>query len=483
METQPPSALRVATMALFALSCVGLLLFLWLSFGGTMPFNAQGYTFKAAFPYADQLGEQADVRIAGVSVGKVIAKTEDESGNRTIATIRLDNKYAPIRKNARAMLRIKTILGETYVDLTPGTKSAPILPDDGMLPLGHVQPAVQLDQIFNAFTPATRRAFQVWQEQLEKALRGNDENLNNVLGNLPTFAADTTDILQVLDVQHNAVVNLLQNGGTVFDALDKSQSALRDMITSGETTFATTAANENALAAAFARFPHFLDESKATLADLQTFAVNTDPLLRELEPVAADLGPTLHSVQQLSPYLRHFFTKLGPLITVSKTGLPALQKVLKGATPLLGSLGPFLDQLNPIIDWLSLHQQLLSDFISDGAGALGAKTTVFGGDSVGHYLRQIGPTGAETLSIYQNRDANNRGDTYPDPLWLANPRNFIENTFASWDCGNTGSSANGGQVSEVPGTLGHQACWIAPTLPGATAGHIPELQAAMYSKK
>ncbi len=483
METQPPSALRVATMALFALSCVGLLLFLWLSFGGTMPFNAQGYTFKAAFPYADQLGEQADVRIAGVSVGKVIAKTEDQTGNRTVATIRLSNQYAPIHRNATAMLRIKTILGETYVELTPGTKSSPVLPDGSELKMGRVMPAVQLDQIFNAFTPATRRAFQVWQQQLEKAIRGNDQNLNNVLGNLPTFAADTTDILQVLDVEHNAVVNLLQNGGTVFAALDKSQSALRNVITTGDTVFATTAANQNALAETFARFPHFLDESKATMADLQTFATNTDPLLKELEPVAADLGPTLYSVQQLSPYLRHFFTKLGPLITVSKTGLPALEKVLNGATPLLGALGPFLDQLNPIIDWLSLHQQLLSDFISDGAGALAAKTTAFGGDSVGHYLRQIGPLGAESLSFYANRDSGNRGDTYPPSLWLENPRNFVENTFDSWDCGNTGSSANDGQVPEQPGEGGHQACWVAPTLPGATPGHIPELQPARYSSK
>ena len=52
-------------MVLFALSCVGLLLFLWLSFGGTMPFNAQGYRFNVAFPNAYDLADQADVRIAG----------------------------------------------------------------------------------------------------------------------------------------------------------------------------------------------------------------------------------------------------------------------------------------------------------------------------------------------------------------------------------------------------------------------------------
>ena len=56
-----------------------------------------------------------------------------------------------------------------------------------------------------------------------------------MLGNLPAFAADATDILQVLDVQHLAVVSLVQNGGTVFGALGADQTALRNLITSAET--------------------------------------------------------------------------------------------------------------------------------------------------------------------------------------------------------------------------------------------------------
>ncbi len=67
METRSPSVGKVLTMVLFALSCVGLLLFLWLSFGGTIPFNAKGYRIQVSFPYAGQLASQADVRIAGVS--------------------------------------------------------------------------------------------------------------------------------------------------------------------------------------------------------------------------------------------------------------------------------------------------------------------------------------------------------------------------------------------------------------------------------
>ncbi len=309
----------------------------------------------------------------------------------------MNRKFAPVHVDARAILREKTILGETYVELTPGTPGSPVVADGGLLGRGQVVAAVQLSDIFNAFDPATRRAFQVWQQDLAKAIRGNDQNLNSVLGNLPAFAADASDLLAVLDAQHLAVVRLVQNGGTTFGAISQSQSALRNLITTGETVFATTAANNNALADTFHVFPTFLTESRLTMARLKTFALDTDPLIRELIPVAQQLGPTLHSVRLLSPDLRRLFVNLGPLVTVSKTGLPAVAEVLRGARPLFDQLGPFLEQLNPIFTWLSGHQQLVSDFIHNGGAAINATTTSVGGNGLGHYLRQYGPLGAETL--------------------------------------------------------------------------------------
>jgi phospholipid/cholesterol/gamma-HCH transport system substrate-binding protein len=479
MHTGSPPISRVITMVLFALSCVGLLLFLWLSFGGTIPLGAQGYRINVPFPNAQDLATQADVRIAGVNVGKVVSTQLDPKGNRTMATLQLQSKYVPIRKDTRAILRTKTILGETYVQLIPGSPNAPPIPDGGTLPRGQVLSEVQLSDIYNAFDPTTRHAFQVWQQQLAKAIGGNDQNLNDVLGNLPSFAADATDILQVLDVQHQAVVSLVQNGGTVFGALGANQTALRNLITSAETTFGTTAANDNKLAQTFEVFPTFLNETKATMQKLQAFSVNTDPLIKELDPVARQLAPTLHSVQELSPPLRHLFTNLGPLITVSQTGLPAVRNILTGAAPTLGALGTFLEQLNPILGWLSDHQQLISDFISNGATGIAATTTSFSGNGVGHYLRQFSPVGSETLSFAANRDSNNRGNTYPGPTWLASPQVLAKGNFPSWDCKNTGAGGDGSE----PANGSQEACWVAPTLPGAKPGQIPHLLSATYPDK
>ena len=485
MHTGSPPISRIITMVLFALSCVGLLLFLWLSFGGTIPFKAQGYRFQVGFKNAFDLANYADVRIAGVNVGKVVGKSRSPYGNRTIVTIQMDNQFAPIRRDATAILRTKTLLGETYVQLDPGPRNAPPLKDGATLPSSQVVNSVQLDDVFNTFDPKTRQAFRQWQQELAQAVRGNDQNLNDVLGNLPTFAVNFTDLLQVLDVQHAAVVNLVRNGGTTFAALNRDPAALRNLITAGETTFRTTAANNNALASIFHIFPTFLNQQKLTMQSLQSFSTNADPVIRELTPVAQQLGPTLNALKELAPNLRQLFVKLGPLITVSQTGLPATQHVLQGLGPnkLLDSLGPFLQQLNPILWWLSQHQQLISDFITAGGVSLFPRTTTFGTNGTGHYLRQFGPSGNETLSLQPTRDPNNRGNTYPWPLWLpaGEPRDFTFGNLPAWDCRNTGargSGATNGSTGQTGQPTAEQPCWVNPRLPGQTSPYkIPHLVA------
>jgi ABC-type transporter Mla subunit MlaD len=133
MNKAAPSKGRILAMVAFSLSCFGLLLFLWLSFGGPVPLKPKGYRVQVAFPEATQLATEADVRVAGVPVGKVREKIRDPAGNRTLATIELDREYAPLRADARAVLRQKTLLGETFVELTLGTENAPPVPEGGRL--------------------------------------------------------------------------------------------------------------------------------------------------------------------------------------------------------------------------------------------------------------------------------------------------------------------------------------------------------------
>jgi phospholipid/cholesterol/gamma-HCH transport system substrate-binding protein len=487
MQKQAPTFGRLLTMVLFALSCFGLLLFLWLSFGGSIPLEPQGYRFHVAFPEATQLGLEADVREAGVNIGKVVDKTIDSGHrNRTIATIQLDSKYAPIPSDARAILRQKTLLGETYVELTPGTPGASKVAENGWLADSRVANTVQLDEIFNAFDPQTRQAFRTWQQQLAKAVDNRGQDLNDALGNLPQFASDANDVLGVLDSQTGAVRRLVKNTGVVFDALSQNQAQLHNLITGAGNTFAATSRQEQALAQTFQIFPTFLDESKATFKRLESFSKDADPVIRQLQPAIHDLAPTLQDARALAPDLRSFFQHLDPLITASKQGLPALRDVLDGTRPLLGQLQPFLEQLNPVLQWLEYYQRDTADFFSNGAGGLADTVPTGSSQEIGHYLRQFAPKGAETAAMYPNRPAASRGNAYLTPTALSGPKHDQYMIFPNHDCENTGV---GEHKTQTPAkgqseTNDMPSCFVQtpPSWPPGNTHQYPRIGPANYSK-
>src|SRR3954462_15153662 len=178
MVKDAPSLGKIAAMVLFALSCFGLLLFLWLAFGGPGPFEPKGYPFHTSFAKSGQPALEADVRISGVPVGKVKTITPDKKTGRADVVIQLQSRYAPLPSDAKAILRQKTLLGETYVELTPGHRSARAIAEGGLLPASQVSDTVELDEIVRAFDPPTRAAFQQWMQAQGEAIGGQGQDLN-----------------------------------------------------------------------------------------------------------------------------------------------------------------------------------------------------------------------------------------------------------------------------------------------------------------
>src|ERR687886_2044634 len=177
--------MRIPTMIIFALGCFGLLLFLWVSFGGHVPLRAKKYELRVSFPEATTLAEAADVRMSGVTIGKVGRKDLDKGANRTRITLDINRRFAPLPKDTRAILRQKTLLGETFVELTPGHPSTGKLQDHAILPNGQVEPTVELDEILRVFDPQTKAAFRNWLQSSALQIRGNaPRDLNDALGNL-----------------------------------------------------------------------------------------------------------------------------------------------------------------------------------------------------------------------------------------------------------------------------------------------------------
>ena len=452
MNKTPPSLPRILAMVVFAFSCFGLLLFLWLSFGGPIPLKPQGYRMEVAFDEATQLAVEADVRSAGVPIGKVRAKRTEPGLNRTIATIEIDRRYAPIRSDARAMLRQKTLLGETFVEMTLGTAGAPFVPEGGRLENDRVQEAVELDEILDTLDPYTRQAWRTWLQDTGAAVENRGRDLNDTFGNLPEFVESGGDVLAILDEQKAALQQLVRGTGEVFGALTERESQLSRLITSQDDVFTAIANERESWAETFRIFPTFLDESKATFARLESFALKAEPVVRDLEPAMRDLAPTLRDLGTFAPDLRRYFRNFDPLITISKRSLPATREVLDGLDPLLDELAPFLGQLNPILGWVGAHVYTLSDMFANLGVATAAKTADPGERQTGHYLRQFGPLGAEAVAIQPNRLASNRGNAYFNPLGVIQTPNSPKwKVLPSFDCRNAGGEKEPGGTPSSPG--------------------------------
>jgi virulence factor Mce-like protein len=442
MQKQAPSPGRIAIMAVFALSCFGLLLFLWNAFGGPSPLQAQGYRFQVGFPEATQLSQQADVRISGVPVGKVVAL--DRSADRSLATIEMRPQYAPVRMDARAILRLKTLLGETYVELTPGSARARAVPEGGRLPDARVAPTTELDEVLRAFDKPTRRSYKAWFTGWAAAIQGRGRDLNDVIGNFGPVARDGGDLLSILDGQRHALSTLVRDTGRTFGALGRQEGATRTLIRSGDRVFAATTRRDADLQRTLEIVPSFLRELQPTLRAVQATSADAAPVLRDLKPAAPLLRPVLRDTIAVAPVVRTLFRELDPVITLSRTALPAATRTLRATLPLMGVLDPLARELDPIAAYLGDHEREVVQMFANVASA--TQATAPGGTDGRpvHYLRAVVPVVNELLVEDRQRSGLNRHN----PYLAAGAYEKLATGYEAIDCGN---AANAGPVLRFGG--------------------------------
>jgi phospholipid/cholesterol/gamma-HCH transport system substrate-binding protein len=430
MQKNAPSIGRILAMVVFALSCIGILLYLWLTFGGAIPLQPKRYALSIKFPEATTLADEADVRISGVKVGKVSELVRD--GNTTKVTLQIDERFAPIHSDSHAILRQKTLLGETYVELTPGTRGARGLKDGATLPSGQIADTVQLDEIFRTFDQPTRDAFRTWMDQQGRAVQGRGADLNDALGNLTPFVHDAGKVLSILHEQSADTRRLVRDTGVVFQALTARDGQLTQLISNSNRVFQTTAQRNRELQEIFTIFPTFLNEARATTVRTTAFARNANPLITQLRPAARQISPTLIQLHGLAPDLKGLFRDLGPLITISRKGLPALEAVLEDTKPLLSQLDPFLREVNPILDWIGRYKHETASFFALDASATQAVDRPPGSVRPIHYLRTANPLNPENLAVWPHRLVTNRSNPYVEPLGY---KNFPLKVFGTYLCG------------------------------------------------
>ena len=450
MQKQAPTMGKLAMIVVFALSCFLILTYLWTSFGGPTPLGAQGYRFQVDFEEAAQLADNADVRISGVTVGHV--KRSEQAGDATRAEIEVEERYAPVPRDARAILRQKTLLGETYVELTPGNDAAGALPEGGLLPAAQVQPTVELDEILRALDRPTREDLQRFLKGFARTVEDRGADLNAAVGNMPPFAEDAGDLVRVLHSQRRAVRRLVSDSGAVFESLGRRQGEISGLVRALDTLLGATARRNVELAETVRILPTTLRELRPTLGELETVSREARPLVRDLRPAARALAPTLREALPLAPDLRGLFGDLDRVIAIADEALPATTATVEAARPLFRLLVPVLQEAAPVVDYLGLYKRDVVNAISGIASATQASERPQGGGPAIHYLRALVPVAAEGLVAAQERFGTNRHNPYLLPGALEKLATQLE----TFDCRNEGNQSPPGAAAPP--------CVVAPNL-------------------
>jgi virulence factor Mce-like protein len=414
MNKQAPSIGQLLTLSGFVLACFGLLLFVWVAFGGPTPLSASGYKVKLPMTQINQLAEQSQIKISGVEVGRVSNVELGEGAQKydAIVTLEIDPEYAPIPRDTRAILRAKSLLGEAYVELTPGDKRNGMLPDGGSLPAAQVAQSVQLDEIFRTFDAKTREAFKQGALDSAIATNGRGATLNQTLGVLPGTLDELDDVLTILNGQEEDVTKLIRNTGVVFDALSKRQGQLSSLITNTNTVFRTTAARDAELQDFFRIFPTFLRESRLTQERLGDFSQVGTPVMRKFTPVARALRPVLNASIELDPQVTRLYRNLRPIIRKAPVAFPSLRGFLDNEAPrLLARLPDYLAELNPLVETIGYYRRELTAFLANLAASTNAGADYQG--RVTKFVRAGITLGPETSTAFDTRLKTNRSNPYP----------------------------------------------------------------------
>ena len=350
-----------------------------------------------------------------------------------------------------AILRQKTLLGETYVQLIPervdgSLNAGPYLPDGGRLAQSQVEPSVTLDDILSLFDAKTRKDFDVWMQSVAEGITGRGEQINADFAELQPFSEHANQLVGILASQEGAVTALIKNTGEVFDALGGRDRQFEGLIVNGQRTFHAAAEESQAFAQAWKLLPAFERTGTKALQEFDTFSKIANPFLDEFRPTERALSSLLQAAKPFAPKFNDFLTSLGPLTSAAKKGLPTVKQQLDLTVPLLENFRPVLHNFDPFLQFLGEYlpevQAFFANFAASTQAHLGDSNTAGQGPPL-HYLRSMQILSPENLAIYTKRIGVNRANPYFQPGAFRALGNGGLQVFETGSCANSAPSVSG----------------------------------------
>jgi phospholipid/cholesterol/gamma-HCH transport system substrate-binding protein len=351
--------------------------------------TSSGTAIKADFAYAaDVVPGRTPVRVLGVDVGTVtgIARMANLRGVQVTMTLN-DGSGVKVKQDASASLRWRTLLGlNYYVDLTPGSASAPPLAD-GVIPENRTSSQVELDQALQPLNAQGRQAVQTMIDQFDagfadpSAVRQTIQDTAPAMHNLESGLPALRGTVPGTDLP-----TLVTSTGRWMGAAARDEVALGGLIDNGVVALGVTAAQRLALGATFDAAPDALQQAEATTARLRTTIATLNPIAQQLEPGAVKLDRAATLARATLSAATPVLSDLKPTLAAIRPSVTSLAKAAQAGVPVIESLTPTLDRVQTsFLPFLNRRdpETKLKEYQAVGPAVAGVSSAIALGDQYG----------------------------------------------------------------------------------------------------
>jgi phospholipid/cholesterol/gamma-HCH transport system substrate-binding protein len=287
---------------------------------------AKGYKLTVDFENAAGLEPKANVKMAGVPVGKV--EEIRLEGTRARLVLRID-KDVHIPIDSVASIQTQGLLGEKYVEILPGKRADQMLPPGGRI--ANTQPPLNLEEIVRKvsliaddvkrFTETLSGTFgtEEGKEALTEILRNvreasvvlrnvagaNEERLNRILANVDQLSGDLKDISSTNKEDVRVIIaNLREFSRTLKE---EAPDLARKLETMGEQVGGMVAENRENLKEGIANFREASAKLDNTLSSAEKVMAKIERGEGTLGKLVSDnttIGSLNDTLEGISRYVR-----------------------------------------------------------------------------------------------------------------------------------------------------------------------------------
>jgi virulence factor Mce-like protein len=312
--------------------------------GGDDGSGGSAYRVDAIFDNAGFLIPDQDVKIAGAKVGKV-AEIHLTPDRKARISMDIDRAFAPFRSDADCTIQPQSLIGEKFIQCTPGTVDGRPLQAVGdtppTVPLSGTHAPVDLDLVLSTFREPTTTRLSLLLGALGNGLAGHGTDLNEAIRRANPALQETNRLLALVNADRRTIQSLVGESDRVLQVLADRREDVAAFVEGAAGVTATTGRRKAELRATLRGLPALLDQTKPALADLQALAQTGTPVVRSLGAAAP---ATTGLLTRLQPFSRQVRPTLRSLGDAARTG----RATVTGAAPQLRRLQRLTVSLKPV---------------------------------------------------------------------------------------------------------------------------------------